>query len=29
LHGYLKKSVVWAHFVEGKKTFAEIVDRKS
>ena len=29
LHGYLKKSVVWSHFVEGKKTFAEIVDRKS
>jgi GT2 family glycosyltransferase len=29
LQGYFKKSVVWAHFVAGKKTFAEIVDRKS
>lgn len=25
LYGYLKKSVVWAHFVKGKKTFSEIV----
>ena len=25
LQGYLKKSVVWAHFVKGKKTFNEIV----
>ena len=25
LHGYLKKSVVWAHFVQGKKTFSEVV----
>lgn len=29
LQGYLKRSVVWAHFIKGKKTFAEIVDRKS
>jgi GT2 family glycosyltransferase len=29
LHGYLKGSVVWAHFVKGKKTFSEIVKRKS
>jgi GT2 family glycosyltransferase len=29
LQGYLKKSVVWAHFIEGKKTFAEIVNTKS
>ena len=29
LHGYLKSSVVWAHFIEGKKTFSEIVKRKS
>jgi GT2 family glycosyltransferase len=29
LHGYLNKSVVWEHFVKGKKTFAEIVNRKS
>lgn len=29
LHGYLKKSVVWAHFIKGKNTFAEIVEAKS
>jgi hypothetical protein len=29
LHGYLGRSVVWAHFVGGKKTFSEIVNRKS
>lgn len=29
LHGYLKSSIVWAHFVKGKKTFAEIVGVKS
>ncbi|MDF2190561.1 glycosyltransferase family 2 protein [Paraflavitalea sp. CAU 1676] len=29
LQGYLHKSVVWSHFVEGKKTFAEIVGKKS
>ncbi len=29
LQGYLHKSVVWNHFVCGKKTFAEIVEGKS
>ena len=29
LQGYLRRSVVWAHFVSGKKTFAEIVNLKS
>ena len=29
LHGYLDRSVVWAHFAGGKKTFSEIVHRKS
>jgi GT2 family glycosyltransferase len=29
LLGYLKRSVVWAHFVSGKKTFTEIVGTKS
>jgi GT2 family glycosyltransferase len=29
LHGYYRKSVVWAHFVLGKKTFGEIVRGKS
>ena len=29
LHGYLHGSVVWAHFVEGKKKFMEIVQKKS
>lgn len=29
LGGYLHKSVVWSHFVRGKKTFAEIVEKKS
>ena len=29
LHGYLQRSVVWAHFADGKKTFSEIVQRKS
>ena len=29
LHGYLRNSVVWAHFVKGKKTFSEIVKPKS
>ena len=29
LHGYLRSSVVWAHFVKGKKTFDEIVNAKS
>ncbi|RYG53577.1 MAG: glycosyltransferase family 2 protein [Chitinophagaceae bacterium] len=29
LHGYLHRSVVWAHFVEGKKKFMEIVQKKS
>jgi len=29
LQGYLPKSVVWAHFAEGKKTFSEIVKTKS
>jgi GT2 family glycosyltransferase len=28
LRGYLKKSVVWAHFVSGRKTFSEIVNVK-
>jgi GT2 family glycosyltransferase len=27
LHGYLKGSVVWAHFIKGKKTFGEIVKK--
>jgi hypothetical protein len=29
LQGYLRKSVVWAHFIEGKKKFSEIVNTKS
>jgi GT2 family glycosyltransferase len=29
LRGYFKKSVVWAHFIDRKNTFAEIVERKS
>jgi GT2 family glycosyltransferase len=29
LEGYLCKSVVWAYFVRGKKTFIEIVGKKS
>lgn len=29
LQGYLPKSVVWSHFIGGKKTFAEIVGNKS
>ena len=29
LHGYLHRSVVWAHFVKGKRTFGEIVKGKS
>lgn len=29
LKGYLHKSVVWSHFVKGKKTFTEIVGEKS
>ncbi|HTE26977.1 glycosyltransferase family 2 protein [Flavitalea sp.] len=29
LHGYLRRSIVWAHFVEGKKKFMEIVEKKS
>ena len=29
LHGYFRNSVVWAHFISGKKTFGEIVNRKS
>jgi GT2 family glycosyltransferase len=29
LQGYLHKSVVYSHFVKGKKTFAEIVGNKS
>ena len=29
LHGYLRGSVVWAYFIKGKKTFSEIVNRKS
>ena len=29
LRGYLHKSVVCSHFIEGKKTFAEIVGNKS
>ncbi|HUQ65019.1 MAG TPA: glycosyltransferase family 2 protein [Flavitalea sp.] len=29
LQGYLKRSVVWEHFVKGKKTFSEIVKGKS
>ena len=29
LHGYLRSSVVWAHFVKGMKTFSEIVKPKS
>jgi GT2 family glycosyltransferase len=28
LHGYWKKSVVWAHFISGKKRFSEIVGGK-
>lgn len=28
LHGYLHKSVVWNHFILGKKKFSEIVDNK-
>ena len=29
LCGYLHKSVVWSHFARGKKTFAEIVEKKT
>jgi GT2 family glycosyltransferase len=29
LHGWFAKSVVWEHFVNGKKTFAQIVQNKS
>jgi hypothetical protein len=29
LSGYLHKSVVWSHFVLGKKTFTEIVEKKT
>jgi GT2 family glycosyltransferase len=29
LHGYLRKSVVWSHFVLGKKRFTEIVLKES
>jgi hypothetical protein len=29
LHGMLHRSVVWAHFVQGKKKFMEIVQKKS
>lgn len=29
LQGYLRKSVVCSHFIEGRKTFAEIVGNKS
>ena len=29
LCGYLHKSVVWSHFVQGKKTFTEIVEKKT
>ena len=28
LHGWLKKSIVWEHFVNGKKTFTQIVQNK-
>ncbi len=28
-HGYLKKSIVWQHFILGKKKFLEIVDNKT
>ena len=28
LRGYLHKSVVWNHFILGKKKFSEIVDNK-
>jgi GT2 family glycosyltransferase len=28
LHGWLPKSIVWLHFVSGKKTFTEIVKNK-
>lgn len=28
LQGYFHKSVVWAHFIEGKKKFTEIVKKK-
>lgn len=28
LYGCLHKSVVWSHFIRGKKTFAEIVENK-
>lgn len=28
LQGYIHKSVVWCHFVSGKKTFAEILEDK-
>ncbi len=28
LQGYLHKSVVCSHFIEGKKTFAEIIGQK-
>ena len=29
VHGYLSRSVVWAHFIEGRKSFNEIVKGKS
>lgn len=29
LEGYLRKSIVWQHFILGKKKFAEIVKRKN
>ena len=29
LKGYLKKSVVWSHFIQGKKKFEEIVKEKA
>jgi hypothetical protein len=29
LNGYLRKSIVWQHFVLGRKRFSEIVKRKN
>lgn len=29
LSGYWKKSVVWAHFIRGKKKFSEIIEKKN
>ena len=29
LHGYLHRSVVWAHFVLGKRHFVEIVPKEN